>query len=218
MLKNLISFFTKKENNQKNSVKKDIDYENLYLEYVENYTWEDYQKLNKYKKVFAFSVQNINDIEIIENIRNAYFNPISPYNRNKLDQEVKTKIKLLNISLKDIPFLVTNNMMILSNLRRYIQSKDLPLSKYIRITSPLLGVASEGEITLHNFVFHVDDESLSYLYPPNFPNDKSHTQSIRESLFDKLKVDLKKQTIASPHDDYDFNIPKYIIEKLELTV
>ncbi len=47
----------------------------FYQNRTKNYIWNDYIKLNKYEKVFAYSLKEINDIAIINSTRNAYFNP-----------------------------------------------------------------------------------------------------------------------------------------------
>lgn len=187
----------------------------FYQNRTKNYIWNDYIKLNKYEKVFAYSLKGINDIEIINSARNAYFNPNHYYKIGNLSKEMKVKIKNLGILLKDIRSLETNNSMILHHLIRFTQITNLPLSQYIRIVSLKLNTSPEIELELHNFVFHRDNKELYKFLPPNHPNDRSHVVCIRKKDFARYSIseiftDFK--TIHQ-HEDYDFCIGQYILEE-----
>ncbi|MCX6076395.1 MAG: hypothetical protein NTW78_05840 [Campylobacterales bacterium] len=217
MLKLLNSFFVKIKQVLE---PKPIDYFNLYLKRVNTFTWSNYKSLNKYEKIYAFSMEGIEDIEIIDAVREAYFNSDNPYTKGILDKSIKAKIKALNIYLKDIPLLITNNNTILHNLMEHLTGKDLILSTYIRIVSPLVGNPSDIEVNLHGFIFHKNDDRYNNIFPPNYPNDKSHILFIRKSQLKKYGIEnLDMQNINFKlHKDYDFNICEYIIKDLDTSL
>lgn len=187
----------------------------FYQNKTKNYIWDDYIKLNKYEKLFAYSLKDINDIEIINAVRNAYFNPKDYYTKGSLSKEIKAKIKSLKIFLKDIHSLQTNNSTILYNLLRFINIEELPLSQYIRISSPKLMNSPEIEKELHNFVFHRNSKELYKFLPPNHPEDRSHIMLIRDKdfyKFDAIKVSIQYDT-KNQHEDYNFCTSQYILDE-----
>ncbi len=205
-----------------NNTSDEVDNDKLitfYQNKTKNYIWDDYIKLNKYEKLFAYSLKNINDIEIINAVRNAYFNSEDYYNRTNLSKEIKVKIKSLKIFLKDVTSLQTNNSTVLHNLLTFINIEKLPLSQYIKIFSPKLMNSPEIEKELHNFVFHRNSKELYKFLPPNHPEDKSHIMLIRDKdfyKFDAIKVSTKYDT-KNQHEDYDFCTSQYIIEQYKNT-
>lgn len=200
-----------------NDISDELDNDKLitfYQNKTKNYIWNDYIKLNKYEKLFAYSLKDINDIEIINAVRNAYFNPKDYNNKTALSKEIKAKIKSLKMFLKDVHSLQTNNSMILHHLIRFPQIIDLPLSQYIRIVSSRLDTSPEIEMQLDNFVFHRDNKELYKFLPPNHPKDKSHVMCIRKKDFARYSISKVSTNFESKHqhEDYDFCTSQYLLD------
>lgn len=213
----MFSFFKKKIQNTKKKIDISIDsdlVQKYYISKVKNYTWDNYEKLDKYEKVYAFSAHKINDIDIINALREARFNIKKPSRTKDLSKEIKINIKSSGLFLKDIPSLLTINSLIYFQLSRYLQKDFLPLSQYIRISSPLLETSPKIETALHNKSFHRDEKELYAFIPPNHPADHSTIMFLRESILKKYNTssicssELKKEQ----HQDYDFNVYQYIID------
>lgn len=217
MFKFIKNIFKTKNNT---NVKENITNDKLitfYQNKTKNYIWDDYIKLNKYEKVFAYSLKEINDIEIINSMRNTYFNQEKYYKTGKLPKEIKAKIKNLGILLKDVRSLETNNQMILHHLIRFPQIINLPLSKYIRISSSKLENAPKIEKELHNLVFHRDNKNMYNFLPPNHYKDNSFVSCIREKDFGKYNINTVTDTYktTNQHPDYDFCISEYILQEYQ---
>lgn len=207
---------------KKNTLKKETkeiketsnDVPKLYLKKVKNYIWSDYIKLNKYEKVYAFSAENINDIKIINALRNSYFNPEEPNNRIPLSKEIKAEIKKLGVLLRDIHYIITLNIVIFNQLSHYIKKDQLIFSKYIRISSLITSSSLPIELKLDNTVFHKDDKELYKYIPPNHPKDSSRFIFLSEkelTRYDSLSINTKECEYLL-HEDYDFNIFQFIID------
>ena len=210
------------EENISNDIIKELNSDKLiafYQNKTKNYIWDDYIKLNKYEKLFAYSLKEINDIEIINAVRNSYFNPKDYYTKSSLSKEIKAKIKSLGIFLKDIRSLETNNSMILHHLIRFPQIIDLPLSQFIRIVSSRLETSPEIEMELDNFVFHRDNKELYKFLPPNHPKDRSHVICIRKKDFSRYSITNVSTNFETnhQHEDYNFCTSQYIIEQYKNT-
>ncbi len=70
------------------------------------------------------------------------------------------------------------------------------------------------------FIFTKNDDRYNNIFPPNYPNDKSHILFIRKSQLKKYGIEnLDMQNINFKlHKDYDFNICEYIIKDLDTSL
>lgn len=215
MFKNILNSFKKKtyENDtiQPNCTQ---DIQELYLKKVNNLIWSDYVKLNKFEKVYAFSVKGIDDISIVDAIRHSYFNTNEPFCKVPLNKDVKNKLKELGLHPNNINNSVTINRHIYSLLGHYINSSKLPSTYHIRIVSPLLAKSEEIETMLHNIIFSTNSQELYKFIPPNHPSDHSKISFIRDKDIHKYEtksIDIGKLN-SIIHKDYDFNILQFIID------
>jgi hypothetical protein len=207
----MFSFFKKTKNKIKDISVEDI--QSYYISKVKTYTWEDYTKLNKYEKVYAFSAKGINHINIINALKEAYFNSKEPHNKTPLSKEIKAEMKNLGFLLKDINSIMTINKKIFYQLANYLRKDSLPMSMYIRITSPMIEDLPLIETKLHNTIFHRDEKELYKYIPPNHPRDHSKIIFLSKKKlikYNALKINTEECKILL-HEDYDFNIYDFII-------
>lgn len=193
--------------------------EKIYALKVKNYTWDDYQALDRYEKLYAFSAKNINDIALIDNLRLSYFDP-EDIGRNGLNAEAKQQLKEIGIKFKDAHSLITRNSNIAMGLCRYAKQITCTF-EYRRFSSGRMPDQSKIEDTLHGLFFHKDHPIWNRFYPPNHPDDCSKILAYGERKVDKEKLIVDPDFDLGglkPHPDYDFNVIAYIFEDLDLNL
>ncbi len=171
--------------------------------------WGEYKALDKFKKITAFTIEGIEDKNVLQEI----------YERNligdvSLTSETKKKIKNAGLLLKSVGMRVNRYRHILHLIQRYWDMKILPASQYWRISVLLEGQNSE-ESKLHNIIEHRDHELFNTLYPPNFFYDTTNVSAYNKNQIVKKFPTYKTFSDISfqPSSDFDFNIPEYLYKR-----
>ncbi|CAM2936907.1 hypothetical protein [Helicobacter burdigaliensis] len=177
-------------------------------------TWEVFLKLNKYEKILAYSVKGCNDIGLLTEVYKQMFKGLKW--QSALPEELKKDIRSRKRYLYEFstPVEIKNKL----SYKAYRYYKDFFLDKMPQGSYFLVSSSNRGDDlseALDNTYFFENDECLDMYYPPNYYGDISSVRIIEPRFFKQRdyyknckhfdRFDLK------PHPDYDFNIPKYII-------
>jgi len=169
--------------------------------------WSDFQSLDKYQKISAFTIEGINDKDTLFEI----------YKNNLLDNKdlsapTKASIKNVGISLKEISYRKNRYLHLAKTIKNYWQKKELSMSHYWYFSTR----ADTGEeIKLNGIVEDKNNPLFDKHYPPNFFYDHTSVRAYRKEDIDKKHPNHKKfnDICFTPEPDFDFNIPEYIFEK-----
>ena len=199
----MFGFF--KKDKKANTAPHNKDFTKAYWDSLYPVIWDDYCCIDKYKKVSAFTLEDINCIPIINYCLEQKQN--NPYAKLSFTNEVKILIKEEGLTLKDISLKVSRYTHICSLINHYSKMLSLTLSTHWLLVDTF--------DKTYRFAKHRDDPVWDTMYPPNSYHCTHKVRAYRETELKRRENDSYiSVSDIKVENDFDFNIPEYFINNI----
>lgn len=184
--------------------------EHLYLESLQPCLYDDFKKLDKFEKLTKFTIKLL-DIETIELVLKNYL--LSDIRYSALNKEKRAYIKSFGYNSYTLYEATWHYSRLAYNVALYFTQIYCNNSKFWTFKVPN---TENKNRKLHKKFLKANDEFFSIYYPPNFWMDDSQVRALSDDFlritddYEELQRDIK----PTLHRDFDFNVPKYILENI----